>query len=517
MNKAVSYARVSSKEQEREGFSIPAQQKLISEYSLAKNFQIVKQFTDIETAKQSGRSNFAEMVFFLKNNKDVRTILVEKTDRLYRNLRDWVTLDDLGVEIHFVKENVIFSDESKSMEKFFHGIKVLMAKNYVDNLSEETKKGQIQKAESGLYPSRAPIGYINTEDGGKKIIIPDPVYSSVIKRIFNIYATGSISLKKLARTLQDTGLQLRGTKNIHAVTIQKILKNPIYCGDFTWRGKLYLGLHNPIVSRELFERVQDIMKGRHSVNHHPQRYSFAYSGLLKCGICGCAFTAEKKKGRYIYYHCTGNKGKCAQSYVREELLSSEFSKAISTLRMDETKHAWIVQALKESQSDEREFHENALKKLGLDYERIHERLNNMYVDKLDGLIDSAFYQKKFAEWKSQQERIREQIARHEKAEHNYLNEGIRLLELSQRASELFDSQPAEEKAKLLKYVCSNSTWKDGCLTIHFRKPFDTIALMEREITDEVVIGPAILSERIFGGGARESNPPNLPLDKSQRF
>ncbi len=517
MNKAVMYARVSSKEQEREGFSIPAQQKLISEYSLTKNFQIVKQFTDIETAKQSGRSSFAEMVFFLKNNKDVRTILVEKTDRLYRNLRDWVTLDDLGIEIHFIKENVIFSNESKSMEKFFHGIKVLMAKNYIDNLSEETKKGQIQKAEDGLYPSRAPIGYLNTDNGGKKIIIPDPVYSSVIKRIFKIYATGSISLKQLAQSLQDSGLQLKGTNHVHAVTVQKILKNPIYRGDFIWKGKLYSGLHDPIVSRELFQRVQEIMEGRHSVNHHPQRYSFAYSGFVKCGICGCAFTAEKKKGRYIYYHCTGNRGKCARSYVREELLSSEFSKAIANLRMDKTKHSWLVQALKESQSDEKEFHKNALKKLRLEYDRIHERLNTMYVDKLDGLIDAAFYGKKFSEWKAQQERIRELMTIHEKAEHNYLNEGIKLLELSQRASELFDDQPAEEKTKLLKYVCSNSNWKNGHLKVHFRKPFDTIALMDQELTPEIIKQPPILLESIYGGGARESNPPNLPLDKSQRF
>jgi DNA invertase Pin-like site-specific DNA recombinase len=223
MNKAISYARVSSKEQEKEGFSIPAQQKLISEYSLAKHFQIIREFVDVETAKQSGRTSFGEMICFLKAQKEIRTILVEKTDRLYRNLRDWVTLDDLGVEIHFVKENVIFSGESKSMEKFVHGIKVLMAKNYVDNLSEETKKGQIQKAESGLYPSRAPIGYINAEGvGGKKIIIPDPVYSPKIQKIFNVYATGFVSLKQLAFDLQRSGRRLKGTNYIVVISFGKV-------------------------------------------------------------------------------------------------------------------------------------------------------------------------------------------------------------------------------------------------------------------------------------------------------
>ena len=155
--KAVIYARVSSKEQEKEGFSIPAQLKLLNAYAEANAFIVEKEFIDVETAKRSGRAGFSEMMRFLK--KAMRTssetgpvVLVEKTDRLYRNLKDWVTVDELDLAIHFVKENVILSQSSRSSEKFMHGIKVLMAKNYIDNLSEETKKGMIEKAEQGLYP-----------------------------------------------------------------------------------------------------------------------------------------------------------------------------------------------------------------------------------------------------------------------------------------------------------------------------------------------------------------------------
>lgn len=513
MTKAVAYARVSSKEQEKEGYSIPAQLKLISEYSASKGIQVVKDFVDIETAKHSGRGSFSEMVQFLKFHKNVRSVLVEKTDRLYRNLRDWVILDELSVQIHFVKENVVFSKDSKSMEKFIHGIKVLMAKNYIDNLSEETKKGQIQKAESGIWPSRAPLGYRNVEGAhGKKIIEPDPAYAQSVRFIFEQYSTGQYSLKQLAAKVQAQGLRLKGRNHIYAVTIQKILKNAIYRGDFIWKGKLYAGSHEPIVDRELWHRAQEIMAERHSVNHHPQKYNFAYSGLVSCGHCGCAFTAEKKKGRYIYYHCTGNKGRCSESYVREEVLSSEFSRSIAELRMDEKKHAWIVQALRESQHDEKEYHEKVLKKLRADYDRIRDRLNAMYVDKLDGIVDAEFFQQKATEWKLEQEKIREQINRHEKAEHTYLREGIKLLELTQRAQALFDEQPAEERARLLKYVCSNSAWKNGGLTVHFRKPFDIIALMHREITAEVLTQPPILKESMHGGGVRESNPPHPPSD-----
>ena len=130
---AVLYARVSSKDQEREGFSIPAQQRLLHDYADRENFTIMEEFIDVETAKKTGRTNYVKMLAWLKRNRRTcRTILVEKTDRLYRNLKDWVTLDDVDLEIHFVKEGTVLADESKSSEKFMHGIRVLMAKNYIE-------------------------------------------------------------------------------------------------------------------------------------------------------------------------------------------------------------------------------------------------------------------------------------------------------------------------------------------------------------------------------------------------
>ena len=106
---AVIYARVSSKEQEKEGFSIPAQLKLLKEYAAAQGFGVSQEYVDIETAKQTGRAAFGEMVAYLRAHPVVRTLLVEKTDRLYRNLKDWVTVDELDVEMHFPKEGVVLS------------------------------------------------------------------------------------------------------------------------------------------------------------------------------------------------------------------------------------------------------------------------------------------------------------------------------------------------------------------------------------------------------------------------
>lgn len=123
---AVSYARVLSKDQEREGFSIPAQQKLLREYAIQHQFRVLREFVDVETAKQAGRASFGEMIRVLQENPSCRTILVEKTDRLYRNFRDYVTVEDLQMTIHFVKEHSILAPDSRSSDKLMHNIKVAM-------------------------------------------------------------------------------------------------------------------------------------------------------------------------------------------------------------------------------------------------------------------------------------------------------------------------------------------------------------------------------------------------------
>jgi site-specific DNA recombinase len=137
---AVLYARVSSKEQEL-GYSMPAQQELLRSHAAQLEVRIAEEFGDAETAKTTGRPGFAAMVCYLKQHPACRILLVEKTDRLYRNFKDYLTIDELGVEIHLVKENVILTADSKSSEKFMHGIKVLMAKE----LHRQSRRGGAQE------------------------------------------------------------------------------------------------------------------------------------------------------------------------------------------------------------------------------------------------------------------------------------------------------------------------------------------------------------------------------------
>jgi len=288
MTKAVTYARVSSKEQEKEGFSIPAQLDLLKAYALKNEIEIAEEFIDVETAKQAGRNSFNQMICYLKEMPSIKTILCEKTDRLYRNFRDFVTVDDLDLTIHLVKEGEVLSEDSKSHQKFIHGIKLLMAKNYIDNLSEEVKKGHAKKAELGEYPSVAPIGYHNNRETHKIEI--DPVKAPVIKKLFELYSLGTHSLRDLSSIAKAENLIGKRGSYVSKSRIQRMLNNPIYIGDFVWKGEYYSGIHPKIISKELFNQVQGIMAGKKG--RKGSKKDFAFSGLIRCGHCGCSITAE---------------------------------------------------------------------------------------------------------------------------------------------------------------------------------------------------------------------------------
>jgi DNA invertase Pin-like site-specific DNA recombinase len=333
--KALAYARVSSKEQEKEGFSIAAQQKLLQSYAQEHGFIIEQEFLDVETAKATGRTNFTELVLYLKKHPSVRTVLVEKTDRLYRNLKDWVTLDELDIEIHLIKEGIILSRDSRSSEKFVHGIKVLMAKNYIDNLSEEARKGQQEKAEQGIWPTKAPLGYRNVlGPEGKRIIALDPAVAPIITKMFEWYADGTLAMEEVAEKARSAGLVYRRTGAAVPVSaVHTVLRNRIYTGEYLWKGKLYKGRHTPLISVDLFDRVQEVIGGRQARKTRRGNHEFAFSTLITCGHCGCALVGELKKGRYVYYHCTGYKGKCPEPYVREEVLSEKFASLLGRLNI----------------------------------------------------------------------------------------------------------------------------------------------------------------------------------------
>src|SRR6185312_11922033 len=134
-------------------------------------------------------------------NFQSRTVIVEKTDRLYRNFHDCVTLEDLGIEIHLPKEGQVLTKDSKSQAKLVHGIQVVIARNYIENLREEVRKGMREKAEQGIYPSRPPLGYCNNKL--EHTIEINPQKAPVAERMFDLYASGQHSLASVREILKN--------------------------------------------------------------------------------------------------------------------------------------------------------------------------------------------------------------------------------------------------------------------------------------------------------------------------
>lgn len=449
---AVVYARVSSKEQEKEGFSIPAQLKLLREYARAEGFHIVQEFIDVETAKAAGRTQFDAMVKFLSTRPTITNLLVEKTDRLYRNFKDYVRLEDLNRVVHLVKEHEVLGPTSRSHTKFIHGIKVLMAKNYIDNLSEEVKKGHREKAEQGGYPAKAPIGYRNNTQTGQVEV--DPATAPSVQRMFALAAQGGYSFKQIRSRVVADGLVYHSPKVKLALShVKRILRNPFYTGSFLWNGRLYKGRYEPLISSCLFEQAQAAMDDRLKPKYRKQH--FAFGGLVVCGACGCMVTAERKKGRYVYYHCTKSRTACDEGYSREEDLAPQFDAIVQRISIGPEMRDWLVQALKESQQEESAYHQETTQRLEDTRRRLATRLEQVYLDKLDGKVSERFWLEKTREWEAERDRVLDMIRAHDGASDRYHGDGVRLLELASRAYELYARQSAEQKNKFWRIRVSH--------------------------------------------------------------
>jgi site-specific DNA recombinase len=473
--RAVLYARVSSKEQDVEGFSLDAQRRLLHEYADSHDIRIEKEFVDVETASASGRTQFGEMLAYLRKHRAVSPIiLVEKTDRLYRNLPDYATLDELRVTIHFVKENQTIGPDSKSSEQFVHGIKVLVARNYSQNLGEETIKGMTEKARAGIYPSYAPIGYLNGDGpNGKRIIVPDPDTAPIITEMFARFSTGEYSVKRLAVALRGEGLRPRG-RTLNSSLVHHILRKRIYMGDFDFDGTTYQGIHQPLVTRECWSRVQELLDVRAENKTRKVKHDFAFSGLVRCGHCGCMMVGEIKKSLYVYYHCTGNRGKCPERFTRQEVLTDGFAGILRDLVIPQPVLEWLGDAVLESDRTEQVVREKAVERLRAQSDRIRKLIETMYMDKLYGRITEEFYDERAADWKREQATLQRKIQDIQRAAPMPVDQAVDMLRLTSQACRLFLQQPPTEQRRLLRTLIKDAAWKGGELRTTLFEPFDVL-------------------------------------------
>jgi site-specific DNA recombinase len=177
---------------------------------------------------------------------------------------------------------------------------------------------------------------------------------------------------------------------------------------------------------------------------------------------------EIKKERYVDYHCTGYADKCRadpasrrRKYMREEVLERQFADMLGWLKFDDEVLEWVRDALHASHADERREHEEAIRRDQAEYKRLQDRINAMYVDKLDGLVDTAFFDKTSNQWREERNRCVREIERHQEADKSYMDEGVQLLELARNAQHLFARQKPREKRRLLNFVLSNCTWEEA--------------------------------------------------------
>lgn len=477
MDKAVTYTRVSSKEQEAEGYSIQSQIKLLKEYAANSQLLIVKAFEDVETAKKAGRPSFNDMLYFIQNNKTVKNLLVEKTDRLLRNLFDLALIDQLitehNVKVHFVKEGTVLDKASRSTDKFFFGLKALMAKQTVDNLSEEVRKGMKEKAEQGTYPSHAPYGYLNEGTKGRRSIKLDPVAAPYIKRMFELYSTGTYSLSSLRKQILSEGLIYRNGKNFHKSTIELILKNEFYTGIFYWTGvKCENASHPAIVSKELFKQVQGLLMSPNKARS--RKGLFPYTNLIKCGLCGCYLTAEIKKEKYIYYRCTGSKGKCAQIYMKQEAVEAEIERMLESICISDEAHQIISQGIRDNLKEKIEYHNHCVKQIEAKMDVLQKRIDEAYSDKLDRKISEEFWHKNTKAWAEEKEQLAMNLLSQQRTDTHFLESVNLILELSKQVTGLFKRQNAKEKHNLIKLITSNCVLRDEKLHWELAEPFDKL-------------------------------------------
>lgn len=485
--KAVSYTRVSSVEQEK-GFSIPAQKELLNQFAEKHNIEIVKEFSEAETAKKAGRHKFNEMLQFLKKNSEVNTILVEKTDRLYRNLKDYVDLDveKMGYTVYLVKENVILSPEASSHVKFVHGLKVLLAKNFIDNLREETQKGRKKKVEEGFFIGQVPYGYKKLD---KCKTVLQEQRSKFVKRAFELYAQGTISLKNLVEQLYKEGyIYTSSHAKISSGQLEKMLKNESYIGFIKYGGKLYKGKHPSIVSKQLFMKAQKAFKkdGKPDTRNG---HRFLYKGLLKCEECGCAITSEIKKDKWIYYHCTGNsKIPCTQkkNYIKQEELDLQIDEAIKRVVIDDKLADYINALLKDSYKEMQVNTKEKYKYITAEIKKAQTRKDKLLEIYMDGDIEKDVWSKKTIDIDTQLKQLEKQLETMDLSGKQFINEGKNIIDVAKQTYNLYKQQTTEEKRRLLNIIFESITVKDRLIHYTYKKPFCYFAQCNLDDVNSIV-------------------------------
>lgn len=342
------YARKSSESEERQVLSIDSQIKEMLQLADREGLEVITMKRESHSAKETGqRPVFNEIVDELREGK-FNGILTWAPDRISRNAGDLgkiVDLMDAGKLAEIRTFSQVFTNNPN--EKFLLMILGSQAKLENDNRGINVKRGLRTRVEMGLWPGVAPIGYLNQKHIEKKCqIIIDQERAPIVKKMFEKMAYEKWSGRKIYQWLRFE-LNFKSTGNHHVAlgNIFRILQNPIYYGPFEYprgSGNWYQGKHEPIITKELFDKAQEQLKRDKIVR---QSREFAFTKLMLCGLCGSGISAEEKYKqlkdgsvvKYIYYGCGRSKDRhCKNPYLREEELTEQLIKIMDQIDLNQT-------------------------------------------------------------------------------------------------------------------------------------------------------------------------------------
>jgi site-specific DNA recombinase len=468
MKSYFAYIRVSTQKQ-GQGVSLQEQRASIERYAARHGLTICAWFEELETAAKRGRPIFTGMLRDLRKGK-ADGIIIHKIDRGARNLKDWADLGELidrGHDVHFATETLDLTSRGGRLSA---DIQAVVAADYIRNLREETRKGFYGRLRQGLCPMRAPVGYLDR--GGGKPKEPDPIKAPLVHRAFELYATGEYSLETLRQEAARIGLRNLAGKPLSLNGISTLLNNPFYVSIMRIEKtkETFRGIHTPIITTALFERVQDILHGR--VAPRTQKHLFLFRRMFRCAHCGRVLSGERQKGR-VYYSC--HTAACPTTGVREDRADEKFRDEFSYVVFADHEIPSIEQEIRDLTSQNSSRLAEMRQSLELQRGQLHarqDRLIDAYVEKL---IDKDAFEMRRGALLFEDTRLKEQIAALSDGQDNSTDDALKLFERIKTLYSAYISSDVDEKRVLVDSTTSNRTVDGKTLAFELKSPFREVA------------------------------------------
>ena len=334
------------------------------------------------------------------------------------------------------------------------------SKYYVDNLSENIKRGHRQKLKQGLWPQMAPLGYLNKKE--TKQIYLDKEKAPLIKKTFEAYATGNYTLKNLRKIINGLGLRGRRGGMLSTSNFQYLLQNPFYYGIIRYNGEFYEGKHDPIITKKLFDEVQEVMARKSKPQKADKMKFFLYRGFFKCGECGYTITADKKvkpSGKsYTYYYCTRKNPdhKCSQKvFTREEKISSALIAELQKVSLSDDCADWMLAEIEKERKATAQLSRSFAQKHGAELSKLDEKLEKLMTAYLESVLNIREYQEAKNKLINQKQVLKDKLSAFEQKSNNRFELAARCVKDANQAKIIASKENPERIRDFLKKIGSN--------------------------------------------------------------